>query len=61
MFAHLGPVAGPNHFTDVIPWLERNPNTPPPQFLSDNYSVNGNLEDGPQYVDRGAMARPTLL
>ena len=46
MFAHLGPVAGPNHFTDVIPWLEHNPNTPPPQFLSD-YLPNGNLEDGP--------------
>lgn len=62
MLVHYGPVAGPNNYTDVIPWLlNSEPLIPPPPELGYNQNMNGESEEGPsRRPRRNSTSTPSL-
>ena len=62
MLVHYGPVAGPNNFTDVIPWLlASEPLNPPPPQLDHNQQPTGESEEGPpRRPRRNSTSTPSL-
>jgi hypothetical protein len=64
MLVHYGPVAGPNNFTDVLPWLlASEPLYPPPPQLGHNRQPTGDSEEeGPsRRPRRNSTSTPSSL